>query len=300
MYRMTNANKKWLYFIVLSLIWGSSFILIKKSLIGLSPYQVGGLRVVFATVFLLGIGIHRVKEIKKADWKWIGLSGFFDSFFPPFLFAIAQTEIDSAVASILNSLTPLYTIVLGILFFSVLIGRKQLLGVCIGLIGTVILILTGSKFNPDQNYWYSVLIVLSTIGYAFNIHIIKKHLSHINAISVAVGSFLVVVIPSFAILYFSGFFETVFSSEKMQKALLYVLVLSIFGTAAAKVLFNKLVGIVSPVFAASVTYTMPLIAVFWGLWDGEVLNFYQLLGGATILLGVYLTNRTYTSKKAPQ
>lgn len=297
---MTNANKKWFYFIILSVIWGSSFILIKKSLIGLTPYQVGALRIVFTTFFLFVIGLKSLKEIQKKDWKWIGLSGLLGSFFPPFLFAVAQTEIDSSVASILNSLTPLNTFIVGILLFSILVSRKQIFGMLIGLIGTILLIATGAEFNQNQNYWYTGLIIISSIGYAFNINIIKKHLINLSAVSVTTGSFLPIVLPALAVLYFSGFFETVFASEAMQTALIYVLILALFGTAVAKVLFNKLVQIASPVFAASVTYTMPLVAVFWGLWDGELLSVYQLLGGVAILLGVYLTNKNNTKKKAPR
>ena len=299
-YSMTDANKKWLYFIILSVIWGSSFILIKKSLVGLTPYQVGALRIIFTAFFLFAIGLKSVREIRKKDWKWIGLSGFLGSFFPPFLFAIAQTEIDSGVASILNSLTPLHTFIVGALLFGILITKRQLLGMLIGLAGTVILISSGSEFNPTQNYWYSGLIIISSLGYGFNINIIKKHLLDISAVAITVGNFLWILLPSLVILYFTGFFETVLASETMQIALIYVSLLALFGTAIAKVLFNKLVQVASPVFAASVTYTMPLIAILWGLWDGEELSPYQFLGGTAILLGVYLANKSNGNKKAPR
>ena len=281
-----------MYFIVLSIIWGSSFILIKKSLIGLTPYQVGALRIVFTAVFLFVVGLRSVRTIKKTQWKWVVISGFLGSFFPPFLFAVAQTEIDSAVASILNSLTPLNTFILGILFFGILVTRRQIVGMLIGLTGTVVLITAGSDFNPNQNYWYTGLILISSLGYAININIIKRYLVDLSAIAVTVGNFLAIVFPSLIVLYFTGFFSVVSSSEAMQTALIYVLILSFFGTAIAKVLFNKLVQMASPVFAASVTYTMPLIAVLWGILDGELLSVYQLFGGIAILLGVYLTNRT--------
>ena len=295
---MADTNKKWFYFIVLSLIWGSSFILIKKSLIGLTPYQVGALRIVFTAFFLFVVGLKSLKEIKKKHWKWIGISGLLGSFFPPFLFAIAQTEIDSAIASILNSLTPLNTFFVGIFLFSILVTRKQIFGMLIGLTGTVILITAGAEFNQNQNYWYTGLIIISSLGYAFNINILKKYLFDLSALAVATGNFLFIVLPSLVILYFTGFFEAVFSSQEIQIALIYVVLLSLFGTAIAKVMFNKLVQVASPVFAASVTYTMPLIAVLWGLWDGELLSVYQLFGGASFLLGVYLTNKTKGKKKA--
>lgn len=288
---MSQKQKKWFYLILLSIIWGSSFILIKKSLIGLSAIQVGALRIIFTSIFLFMVGLKTIKEIKREEWKWVAWSGFLGSFFPPFLFAIAQTELDSAIASILNSLTPLNTVIVGILFFGVLVTRRQILGVVIGLIGTVILISKGAEFNQDQNYWYSILIIVSSVGYALNINIMKRYLGNLSALAIATGNFICILLPAIIILIATGFFTVVFSSPEMQKGLIYVIVLALFGTAFAKVFFNKLVSVASPVFAASVTYTMPLMAIFWGVIDGESLHIYQILGGVVILLGVYLSNK---------
>ena len=288
---MSQKQKKWIYLLLLSIIWGSSFILIKKALIDLSPIQVGALRIIFTAFFLFAVGTKTLKEIKRIHWKWIAWSGFLGSFFPPFLFALAQTELDSAIASILNSLTPLNTLLLGILFFGVLVTKRQIFGVIIGLLGTLLLIIKGAEFNPNQNYWYSILIITSTVGYALNINILKKHLNGIGALAIATGNFVVILIPAVIVLIATGFFETIFESTAMQKGLIYVLVLALFGTAFAKVLFNKLISIASPVFAASVTYTMPLMAIFWGVVDGELLSIYQIIGGGVILLGVYLANK---------
>ena len=288
---MQVQTKKWLYLLILSLIWGSSFILIKKSLIGLTPIQVGALRIFFTTFFLFIVGFKTLKTIKKKDWKWIALTGFLGSGFPPFLFAIAQTEVDSAIASILNSLTPLNTIITGIFLFGILVSKRQIIGVVIGFIGTIILIGAGAEFNPDQNYWYSALIIIAAVFYALNVNIIKKHLGNTRALAISTGNFALLVVPALILLWFTGFFETVLASKEMQESLLYVAVLSLFGTAIAKVLFNKLVLIATPVFASSVTYTMTLIAILWGVLDDEQLSLYQLFGGAIILLGVYLANK---------
>ncbi|ETN94625.1 EamA domain-containing membrane protein RarD [Zhouia amylolytica] len=287
---MGVQGKKWMYLLVLTLIWGSSFILIKKGLVGLSAIQVGALRIVFTAFFLFSVGFKRMGEIKKQHWKWIALSGFLSSFFPPFFFAMAQTQVDSGVASVLNSLTPLNTLLAGTLFFGITTSRKQAYGVVIGFVGTLILILKGAEFNPDQNYWYSILIILSTLGYALNVNIIKKHLTDISALAVTTGNFVFIVLPAFIILWATGFFETVMASKEMQLSVLYVTILSLFGTAFAKVLFNKLIQIASPVFASSVTYTMPLLAILWGVLDGESFSFLQLMGGCIILVGVYLAN----------
>lgn len=288
---MSEQRKKWYYLIILSLIWGSSFMLIKKGLVGLTPIQVGALRIFFTTFFLFLVGFKTLKTIEKKNWKWIALTGFLGSGFPPFLFAVAQTEVDSAIASILNSLTPLNTIITGIFLFGILVSKRQIIGVIIGLLGIIILIGAGAELNSNQNYWYSALVILSSILYALNVNIIKKHLNNTGALAIATGNFALLVVPSLILLWYTGFFETILASKKMQISLMYVVLLSLFGTAIAKVLFNKLVQIASPVFASSVTYTMTLIAIIWGLLDGEQLSLYQLLGGAIILMGVYLANK---------
>ena len=288
---MTNDQLKWLYLFILSLIWGSSFILIKKGLVGLTDYQVGSFRIVLTSVFLFSVGFKTLKQIRKEQWKWVAISGFVSSFFPPFLFAMAQNHIDSAIASVLNSLTPLATVIIGVLVFRILSTRRQIFGVVIGLVGTVILILVGADFNPNQNYWYSVLIIIATLGYALNVNIIKKYLNDISALAVTTGNFLFICIPSFVILYYSGFFGSILESEAMQRSAIFVAILSLFGTAIAKVIFNKLVQISSPVFASSVTYTMPVIAVIWGLMDGDAFSFMQIFAASVILLGVYMANK---------
>lgn len=276
---------------LLSLIWGSSFILIKKGLIGFEPIHLGGLRILFAALMLLGIGFKSLKEIRKRDWKWIVIAGFLSSFFPPFFFALAQTEIDSGVTSIFNSLAPLNTALVGMLFFGVLVAKRQLLGIGVGLLGTGILIYTGAEFNPDQNYWYAIFIILSALGYAFNINIIKKHLSHLSPLAVTTGSFGAVLLPTLMVLFFTGIETVHWTSQEFRFPLLAILVLAFMGTALANILFNKLIYVSSPVFAASVTYTIPLVAVLWGIWDEEQITLYQLLGGVVILLGVYLVNK---------
>lgn len=295
---MGGNSQKWFYLVVLSIIWGSSFILIKKGLQGLTPIQVGSLRIVFAGIFLLLIGTPKLKKIPKHKWKWIFFSGLSGSFLPPFLFAIAQTQIDSGVASILNSLTPLNTLVFGLLFFGITVTPRQTWGLLIGFAGTLILVVAGNKLGGGQNYWYSLYIIIATIGYALNVNIIKRYLSGIGALAISTANFSLLVLPGLVILYFTGFFETVLQSAEMQQALLYVAVLAVVGTAIALVLFNRMVQMAGPIFASSVTYTMPLLAVFWGIVDGERLNFFQLFGGAVILLGVYLANRRKKEKRA--
>lgn len=289
---MENTSSKWLYLIVLAFIWGSSFILIKKALLGLTPFQLGALRTVITGIFLFAVGYKSVLSIKKNEWKWIILSGFLGSFFPAFLFAIAETEIDSAVTSILNSLVPLNTVLFGFAIFKIASTKRQILGVIIGFIGTSILILKGAELNPNQNYLFAGYIILATFMYALNVNIIKKYLQHTKPLSIATGNYVAIVIPALVILFFTDFFSfETYAHPDFKMSVVYIIILSFFGTALAKVLFNTLVQISTPVFASSVTYLMPVVALIWGLLDGEGFSLIQALGSLIILFGVYLSHK---------
>ncbi|MDC7995211.1 DMT family transporter [Altibacter sp. HG106] len=289
---MEASTRKWLYLIILSLVWGSSFILIKKALLGLSPLQLGALRTLMAAAFLLLAGYSTLKKIPKRLWKWIVISGFLGTFFPAFLFAFAETEINSAVASMLNSTTPIMALIFGGLVFGIPFTRNQFLGVIIGLVGTSLLIYLGAELNPGKNYWYAGLVLIASICYAFNVNIIKRHLQEVPALAIAAGNFIVLIIPAFGVLVGTGFFsETTFQHDQLVPSLGYIALLALVGTGVAKVLFNRLVQISSPVFATSVTYMIPMVAVLWGVLDGEQFGVGQLIAAGVILSGVYLANK---------
>ena len=287
---MYKKNLKWIYLIVLSLVWGSSYILIKKALIGLSPLQVGSLRTIISTVLLLLIGFSSLKSIPKDKWKWILITGLV-SFIPPFLFAYAQTEIDSALAAILNSLTPLATLIIGVGFYRFKIDKKQISGVIIGLIGSVLLMYQGSVINPDQNLLYVFFIIFASILYAVQVNLLKVHLQDVSAVAITVGNFIFIFPLAVVIFFISDYKQIDVNNEDVKVALFCLLILSIVGTVFAKILFNKFVQIASPVFASSVTYTLPIVALFWGLLDGEVFTLNQLFATVIILTGVYLANK---------
>ncbi len=288
---MSNDYKKWIYLITLAIIWGSSFILIKKSLIGLTPIQLGALRTFIAGIFVLLIGSSSLKKIKKFQWKYIIVSSLLGTLFPAFFFAFAITGIDSSVASILNSLTSLNALIVGTLFFGVVFKRVQLFGVLIGLAGTIILIMESSSLNPNQNYWYAVFVLTASLGYAFNVNIIKKYLSDIPAMSITAGHFILLIFPVLLILIFSGFFTSVEFTPQTNSSLIYLIILSVVGTGLAKIMFNKLIQISSPVFSTSVAYLIPVVAIIWGFVDGEKVSYLQLLAGIIILAGIYIVNR---------
>ena len=285
---MESKQLKWVYLMVLALVWGSSFILIKKGLIGLTALQLGSLRIIFAAVFLLLIGFKSLSKIPMYKWKYIALTSLFGTFIPAYLFAIAQTEIDSSVSSILNSLTPLNTLILGALVFGLQFKKNQIFGILIGLIGSALLILNGAIHHPEQNYYYAFLVLIASICYAVNVNLIKKYLHDLSPLSITTGNFMVLFFPAFIILFFSGFFEVV-HDVKVQESVLFIIILGVVGTGIANVLFFKLIQMSSPVFATSVTYLIPVVAFCWGLLDNEMLTPVQFLGAFIVLIGVYLS-----------
>jgi drug/metabolite transporter (DMT)-like permease len=285
---MNARQLKWVYLMILALIWGSSFILIKKGLVGLTALQLGSLRILFAAVFLLLIGFKSLLKIPKEKWKYIALTSLLGTFTPAYLFAIAETEIDSSITAILNSLTPLNTLILGVIAFGINFKRSQVWGVFIGLVGSLLLVFNGAINHPEQNYYYAILVLIASICYAINVNLLKKHLHDLSPLSITTGNFAFLLLPTLLILFFSGFFDVI-HVEIVQHSVLFIMILGVVGTGIANVLFFKLIQMSSPVFATSVTYLIPIVAFFWGLLDNEMLTPVQFFGAFIILIGVYLS-----------
>lgn len=286
-----DANRtKVLYIGLLALIWGSSFILIKRGLVGLTPYQLGSLRMLCAASFFLIVGFRTLPKIPFDRWKFIALTAFFGSFLPAFLFAIAQTHISSTISAIMNALTPLNTLLIGILVFALDYKRAQVLGVFIGLVGCILLITGGDSNASGHNNWFALLAFAGAACYAININLLKRYLSDLSPLTIATGNFAVMLLPCLTILWYTGFFEQWHEAE-VQHATGFVALLGILGTGIANLLFYRLIKISTPVFASSVTYLIPIVAFFWGLYDGESLSAWQALGAVIVLVGVYLSSR---------
>ena len=293
---MNDNNKKWFYLAILSLIWGSSFILIKKGLVGLNSVQLASLRMIFAASVIYIYSYNSIKKIPKKSWKWIVITAYLGTFFPVYLISYGQTEIESGLASIITTVTPINTLIIGIIFFSLTFSIKQLLGLFIGLVGAVLLLYEASETNLNSNIYFSFFIYLTTVGYAASVNLIKKYLTNIPPEAVTAGIFLSISPPAIIVLYFSDFTDLNFQDPLILKSIFFVLVLGVFGSAIAQTLFNKFVKISSPIFASAVTYTMPVVAIFWALIDGEILSIMQFFATAIILIGVYLVNkRKHTS-----
>ena len=294
---MTITIKKLVYLITLSIIWGSSYILIKKGLVGLTPLQLGSTRIIMTTVILMIFGWKQLQKIPKNAWKWIILTGFFGTFFPSYLFAFAETVIDSSVAAVLNGMTPLFTLILGLLFFNSSFKWMKIVGVLVGFGGTLVLVSNEFTMRSGLSSWYAFLVVAATLCYSINVNLIKHKLQGVPALAIALGNFIAIVIPAFVVLLFVDFpWTKIISSSEVSSSIGYILILSLFGTALAKVMFNELVSISTAVFSISITYLLPIVAIAWGILDGEQFTLIQWLGCALILLGVYLI----TDKKRPK
>ena len=288
---MSDNSKKWFYLAILSLIWGSSFILIKKGLVGLSSFQLASLRIIFAAIVIFIYSYNSLVKIPKKSWKWILITAYTGTFFPVYLISYGQTEIESGLASIITTITPINTLIVGIIFFGLLYTKKQLLGLFIGLIGAILLVYEASEADINVNIYYSFFIYMTTVGYAASVNLIKNYLTDISPEAVTAGIFISISPPALIVLFASDFSSLNFEDTEVLNSIIFVFILGVFGSAIAQTLFNKFVKIASPLFAAAVTYTMPIIAIFWAILDGETLTIMQFFATAIILIGVYMVNK---------
>lgn len=285
------SPKDWLSLLFLSCIWGSSFILIKKSLVGLTFFEMGLMRCVIAFLAFLPFVIYFTKRIDWKRWKEYLLISLTGSAIPAFLYAIAQTEITSIASGILNSLTPSFTLIFGILFFNIKSSLLQVVGVCLGLLGAVFIIMYGSELYIGAKPAYGLFVVFATMCYALNVHFIKKLFQDDDPLILGAVSFLFVGLPFLIVAVLIGIPEKVIAEPAAQLSILYLTVLSIMSTVVSLIIYYKLVQRTTPLFASSVTYIMPVIVLFWGVVDGEDLVFFHILGLLMIIMGIYLIRK---------
>lgn len=280
----------WLKLFLLALVWGSSFFLIKKGLVTFPPLEVAAIRLASAAAALAPFAIVRLRRVKRNQWPVILSVGLTGSMVPAFLFALAQTNVDSGVTGSLNALTPLFVLIVGAVVFHQRITAMTSVGLSVGFIGTLILILMNASGTFTLNA-HALFIVVATICYGINTNLIKQYLPDQSPLTIT-GVSLLMVLPV-AVIYLAGPGEV---SSRLVDATAWwsfaaVVVLGVVGTAIALILFNHLVQIASAVFASSVTYLIPIVAVFLGMLDGEVIGFWQISGMALILGGVWLANK---------
>ena len=289
--------KAWVLLLVLSVIWGSSFILIKKGLLSFSPDEVGSIRIISAAVFLLPISLKNLNKISASNIIWLSSVGFMGSFIPAFLFALAQTRLDSGVTGILNGLTPMFVFIVGVLFFKQLVKREVIWGILLGFLGCFFLITNGS-FNVSSFNFYAFFVVLATLCYGINTNIIKFKLEGFRASFITSASMLIVLPIALVYLFvFTDFTTTLNKTPEAWIHLGYIALLGVMSTSLALILFNKLLQLTNPIFTSMVTYIIPVIAVIWGVIDGEKLEWAHLLGFVAIVGGVYLINKNKKATK---
>jgi drug/metabolite transporter (DMT)-like permease len=280
----------WLVFALLSVVWGSSFILMKEGLKAFTPNQVASLRMLSAGIVLLPFAFKALKQIPREKLGLVIVSGILGNFIPAFLFCIAETQIDSSLAGILNSLTPMFTIIVGVVFFKVQTSLIKLLGIIIGFVGLCFLLAAGKDVSL-HNLSFAALVLIATLFYGINVNLVGRYMQNLGSLNIASIAFAFLIIPSTLVLFFTGYFTNNFSDPLVLKSLLASSLLGIVGTSIATILFYFLVKRAGILFGSLVTYGIPVVAVIWGLLDGELLNYIQVLCLGLILLGVYIVNR---------
>lgn len=291
MEEISGNRKDWLILIFLSLVWGCSFILIKKALITFDAPIVGALRIAISSIAFAPVVFNYRKEIDWTQWKKFLLIGLTGSGIPAFLFAYAQTEITSSVAGLLNSMTPIWTLIIGIILFKLRFNPLKMIGVILGFIGAVIIIIAAHDPKFGGNPMYGVLAIIATVCYALSVNMVQGFFRKTRPVLISAMSFFLIGPPVWIYLMFSDLKSQFLSNDYALFSLFSVVALSLLGTVMASILFYILVQRTSAVFGSMVTYLMPFIVIIWGFLDGEVITLLQLMGMGTILIGVYFTKK---------
>ena len=287
---MSNKIISWSIFILLCFIWGSSFILMKVSNHGLTAFQIAALRIFSAGLVFIPFAFFHISKVSRKKTGLLIVTGIFGNLLPAFCFAMAIVKIDSSLAGVLNSLTPLCVVLLGVLFFRDKIKTQKIIGVLIGFAGLCLLALTQKNISIT-NPGYAALVLVGTISYGINVNLVSHYLKEIKPIHIATISLAFMSIPAGWILWQQGFFMLDFSDTVVQWAIFNYILLGLVASAFATVLFYILVQNAGGLFASLVTYGIPFVALFWGFVDGEVITIAASISLAIILLGVFLANR---------
>lgn len=292
---MKLIDNRWFLITVLALTWGSSFILVKKSLIGFSPYEIGAIRVAFTGLILAVIGLPAIFKMPRKTLFWVIVAGFFGNFLPMFLFPIAQQRVSSSLAGILDALFPIFVLGFGFIFFGIKSRWSQVLGALLGFIGAASLIYFSETNTEESQFWYVMLVVLAGASYGINAVVIKEKIADLSSLKLTAAVFTFWSLPSFVILYFTGIFHDFQMNPQTSEAMGYLGFLTLFGTGIAMFLYYRLIQNTSAVFASSVSYLLPIVAVGCGILDGEKFTLWYLFGGVLILIGI----RMIREKKVP-
>lgn len=291
----TYSSQNWMLLFLLSLIWGFSFYFMKNGLKTFTWDEVAALRISLSFICTLPLLLIYFKKLKKSELKYYGLVGLFGSGLPAFCFTFSQTHLESSIAGVLNSLTPVFTFLLGVLFFHLSFEKNKLAGLFIALIGAVILVIFDKTESGESNLLYSIPVFIATISYAMSANIVKRFLQHAHPLAMGAAGFSFIGIPAIIYLSTTGFMELK-THEYFYLSIESILALSIFGTVLASIGYYTLIQKTDPIFGSLVTYLIPLVAIIIGLLDGEELKLYHFVGMLFILTGIYAVN--YRKKSA--
>ena len=285
-----NNLISWSIFIFLSLVWGSSFKLMKIGMVDLSSYQVASIRIASAGIILLPVTLKYFKSLNSKQLLLVILSGILGNLAPAYLFCIAQTKIDSSTTGIINSLMPIFIIFIGKLFFDLEVGKKKIIGVTISFIGLCALLIFKSKADTE-NIFYLLVATSATLSHGFNANVVGKNLKDVTSLNIISIGMSILAVPCLVVLIYTGFFNEISDDPQFIISTSASLFLGIFGTAIASLLYYILIKKSGSVFASLVTNTMPIVAIFWGYLSGEFITINQLLCFLIIMAGIYYTKK---------
>lgn len=288
--------RSWIIFIALAITWGSSFILMKRGLLAYTPTQVGMLRITFAAAFILGISFKKLKALRRENVLPLLVVGLVSIVFPYLLFPLAVSQLDSGVVGILNSLVPLFTLIIGVIWFQTKVSRIAVMGIVLGFLGAVWLLLPGLEIDSTKLV-YGSFPIIAGVGYAIGVNTVNRYLRGMEPMEVTVISLAFAVAPALVMIWVTDVAGAYRASEYGLSSLGYIAIMGVAGTALANYFFNNLIKTTGSLFSSSVTYAIPVVALMWGFWDGEPVGVNEFLGMTLILIGVWLVNSQNRSSK---
>lgn len=281
----------WTLLFVLSIIWGTSFILIKKGLLAYSPDELACLRISISALALLPFAWTKRLKLKRKTLLPIAMFGLCNGGFPPFLFAFAEEHVSSSMAGMLNSLSPFFTLLIGAFFFRTTLNRWNLSGVVLGMLGAWLIVVTRNQeigVSDSQASLASVYLIIATVCYGLSTNIVKHYLQDVPALVISTFSFQFTALPALLYLFFFSDFVEHTKSSTAGISLISITILAVVGSAFAIILYSKLIQIRGALFGSFVTYLMPFVALAWGILDGESFSFLQLLGLFVVLSAIFI------------
>lgn len=288
-----DLNKRlwqWVLLLFVSFIWGTSFILMKRGLESFSPMQLGTMRIFFAFLFLLPLFFKRIKKLKKSHIKSLLIISILGNLLPAILFALAQTEVTSSMAGMLNTIFPIIALIIGSVFYNAKTEKHRILGIFIGLAGAVGIIFSEGISISNNSILYSFFIIIATVFYALSINEIKFKLSELDGVTTTVFAFMITGPMAGTYLLFSDF-SAALASPNFSESLIYIILLAFGSSAISVTLFYLLIDYVDVVFASLTTYIIPIFAIFWGVLDGETISITQMFFMAIVFIGIYFVNK---------